>query len=139
MTNKLIVIVVIFFTTALFSFAFAQDNEIFAKSMDCLDEAKKQGQGNISPCVDAIKLIENQSYFKNLVKDKTTKQFETTILPELYLNAGVLSYFHEDYKSAYNYFMFASNKESSVNNPEASKSAQHNLKILCNETPWACR
>lgn len=60
-------------------------------------------------------------------------------------NIGTIYYFGKgnvamDKKLTYKYWMkCAESKESEKNNPQAKKSCQKGLDILCKESPWACK
>jgi hypothetical protein len=115
------------------------DSEVFKKTIMCITEREKGSDANIELCIDATNLIEQQSYISSLLKSDKAKKLESSALPELYLNAGIIASNQGNYGAAYRYYKSAVSKESSSDNHEAIDSARYNIKILCENYPHICK
>jgi len=89
----------------------------------CEKEANNHTKdGNIQECVKAVKLLENLS------NSNPNKRY----LGSISYNTGQMYFFGQDNKiKAYEYWYKAAKY--------GYKGAQHNLNLLCEQYPWACK
>jgi len=98
--------------------------------MLCVNETTyHQNNGNVNICLKAVQYIK-QGKDLGFLSDKREEE-----LGQAYLKTAVLYQVSEkNYVKAYEYYM-----KTAKTNTDASKIAQQNLDILCNQHSWVCK